>query len=85
MIFQNEVLMMMTARTSLTNNSKLLQKLVQKHSGDTNIVQKLFQLTGVAKIEILIESITIDLDDLPRYNAPEDPNNDFDVLIDKEE
>lgn len=52
---------------------------------DTNLVQKLFHVVGVAKIEILIESITIDIGDLLRYNAPEGRNDDLDVPTDEKE
>ena len=36
---------------------------------DTNLIQKPFQIEGVSSIEILIQSITIDLDNIPRYDG----------------
>ncbi|BBN69828.1 hypothetical protein Prudu_1179S000400 [Prunus dulcis] len=42
---------------------------------DTNVIQEPFQLQGVSSIEIPIQSITIDLGDLPRYDVPVGPNN----------
>ncbi|BBG99628.1 hypothetical protein Prudu_009379 [Prunus dulcis] len=45
---------------------------------DTNVIQELFQLQGVSSIEIPIQSITIDLGDLPRYEVPVGPNNESD-------
>ncbi|CAL9005438.1 unnamed protein product [Prunus brigantina] len=36
---------------------------------DTNVIQEPFQVQGVSSIEIPIQSITIDLGDLPRYDA----------------
>ncbi|CAL8112799.1 unnamed protein product [Prunus armeniaca] len=45
---------------------------------DTNVKQEPFQLQGVSSIEIPIQSITIDLDDLPRYDVPVGPNYESD-------
>ncbi|CAL2253812.1 unnamed protein product [Prunus armeniaca] len=45
---------------------------------DTNVIQEPFQLQGVSSIEIPIQSITIDLGDLPRYEVPVGPNNESD-------
>ncbi|CAL9011623.1 unnamed protein product [Prunus brigantina] len=38
---------------------------------DTNVIQEPFQIQGVSSIEIPIQSITIDLGDLPRYDVRE--------------
>ena len=46
---------------------------------DMTIVQEPYQVAGGPEIEILIDSIMIDLGDLPRYNSPEHANNDVDV------
>ncbi|CAL8991583.1 unnamed protein product [Prunus brigantina] len=45
---------------------------------DTYVIQEPFQLEGVSSIEIPIQSITIDLGDLPRYEVPVGPNNESD-------
>ncbi|CAL9025499.1 unnamed protein product [Prunus brigantina] len=45
---------------------------------DTNVIQEPFQLQGVSSIEIPIQSITIDLGDLPQYDVPVDPNYESD-------
>ncbi|CAL8992425.1 unnamed protein product [Prunus brigantina] len=45
---------------------------------DTDVIQEPFQLQGVSSIEIPIQSITIDLGDLPRYEVPVGPNNESD-------
>ncbi|CAL8990532.1 unnamed protein product, partial [Prunus brigantina] len=45
---------------------------------DSNVIQEPFQLEGVSSREIPIQSITIDLGDLPRYDPPVGPNNDDD-------
>ncbi|CAL8136465.1 unnamed protein product [Prunus armeniaca] len=45
---------------------------------DTNVIQEPFQLQGVSSIEIQIQSITIDLGDLLRYNVPVSPNYESD-------
>ncbi|CAL8991862.1 unnamed protein product [Prunus brigantina] len=45
---------------------------------DTDVIQEPFQLEGVSSIEIPIQSITIDLGDLPRYEVPVGPNNESD-------
>lgn len=50
----------------------------------TNVIQEPFQVARVAEIEILIEYITIDLGDLPRYNPPEGWNDDGDVQTDED-
>ncbi|CAL8133906.1 unnamed protein product [Prunus armeniaca] len=52
---------------------------------DSNVIQEPFQLEGVSSREILIQSITIDLGDLPRYDPTMGPNNDDDVLMEDEE
>ncbi|KAL6296828.1 hypothetical protein ACE6H2_004970 [Prunus campanulata] len=52
---------------------------------DTNVVQEPFQLEGVSSREIPIQSITIDLGFLPRYDPTTTPNNDDDVLMEEEE
>ncbi|CAL2225477.1 unnamed protein product [Prunus armeniaca] len=48
---------------------------------DTNVIQEPFQIHGVFSIEIPIQSITIDLGDLPRYDVAVGPSNDDDVVI----
>ncbi|KAH0972305.1 hypothetical protein GBA52_024461 [Prunus armeniaca] len=45
---------------------------------DTNVIQEPFQIQGVSSIEIPIQSITIDLGDLPRYDVPVGPNYESD-------
>ncbi|CAL2229846.1 unnamed protein product [Prunus armeniaca] len=45
---------------------------------DTDVIQKPFQLQGVSSIEIPIQSITIDLGDLPCYKVLVGPNNESD-------
>ncbi|CAL8073356.1 unnamed protein product [Prunus armeniaca] len=45
---------------------------------DTYVIQEPFQLQGVSSIEIPIQSITIDLGDLPCYEVPVGPNNESD-------
>ncbi|CAL8990562.1 unnamed protein product [Prunus brigantina] len=45
---------------------------------DTHVIQEPFQLQGVSSIEIPIQSITIDLGDLPCYEVPVGPNNESD-------
>ncbi|CAL9021842.1 unnamed protein product [Prunus brigantina] len=52
---------------------------------DSDVIQEPFQLEGVSSREIPIQSITIDLGDLPRYDPPVGPNNDDDVLMEDEE
>ncbi|CAL9012898.1 unnamed protein product [Prunus brigantina] len=52
---------------------------------DTNVIQEPFQIQGVSSIEIPIQSITIDLGDLPRYDVAVGPTNDDDVVIEEEE
>ncbi|KAL6286535.1 hypothetical protein ACE6H2_010925 [Prunus campanulata] len=52
---------------------------------DTIVVQEPFQLEGVSPREIPIQSITIDLGYLPRYDPTVGPNNDDDVLEEEEE
>ncbi|CAL2271417.1 unnamed protein product [Prunus armeniaca] len=51
---------------------------------DTNVIQDPFQLQRVSSIEILIQSITIDLGDLLRYEVPVGPNNESDEKEDWE-
>lgn len=45
---------------------------------DTNVIQEPFQIQIVSSIEIPIQSITIDLGDLPRYDVPVGPNYESD-------
>ncbi|CAL8084878.1 unnamed protein product [Prunus armeniaca] len=45
---------------------------------DTNVIQEPFQVQGVSSIEIPIQSITIDLGDLQRYDVPVGPNYESD-------
>ncbi|CAL8153021.1 unnamed protein product [Prunus armeniaca] len=45
---------------------------------DTNVIQEPFHLQGVSSIEIPIQSITIDLGDIPRYEVPVGSNNESD-------
>ncbi|CAL2247718.1 unnamed protein product [Prunus armeniaca] len=52
---------------------------------DTNVIQEPFQIQGVSSIEIPIQSITIDLGDLPRYDVAVGPSNDDDVVIEEAE
>ncbi|CAL8119805.1 unnamed protein product [Prunus armeniaca] len=47
---------------------------------DTNVIQEPFQIQGVFLIEIPIQSITIDIGDLPRYDVAVGPSNDDDVV-----
>ncbi|CAL8152655.1 unnamed protein product [Prunus armeniaca] len=52
---------------------------------DTNVIQEPFQIQGVSSIEIPIQSITIDLGDLPQYDVAVGSSNDDDVVIEEEE
>ncbi|CAN6586007.1 unnamed protein product [Malus baccata var. baccata] len=52
---------------------------------DTNLIQERFQIDGVSSIEIPIQSITIDLGNIPRYDGPVRTNDDGDVPIDDKE
>ncbi|XP_050103345.1 uncharacterized protein LOC126583093 [Malus sylvestris] len=52
---------------------------------DMTIVQELYQVAGGPIIEIPINSIMIDLGDLPLYNAPEHVNNNVDMATNEEE
>ena len=52
---------------------------------DTSFIQEPFQIEGVSSIEIPIQSITIDLDNIPRYDGPVRKNDDGDVHIDDDE
>ncbi|CAL8119437.1 unnamed protein product [Prunus armeniaca] len=52
---------------------------------DTNVIQEPFQIQRVFSIEIPIQSITIDLGDLPRYDVAMGLSNDDDVVIEGEE
>ncbi|CAL8163094.1 unnamed protein product [Prunus armeniaca] len=52
---------------------------------DTNVIQEPFQIQGVSSIEIPIQSITIDLGDLPRYDVAIGPSNGDDVVIEEAE
>ncbi|KAM2859811.1 hypothetical protein COP2_025184 [Malus domestica] len=52
---------------------------------DTNLIQEPFQIDGVSSIVIPIQSIMIDLGNIPRYDGPVRMNDDGDVPIyDKE-
>ena len=52
---------------------------------DTNVIQEPFQIEGVSSVEIPIQSITIDLGDLPRYDVAVGPSNADDAVIEDEE
>ncbi|KAM1724130.1 hypothetical protein PS2_022000 [Malus domestica] len=52
---------------------------------DTNLNQETFQIQGVSSIEIQIQSITINLGDLPRYDVAMGPNDDGDVVMEEED
>ncbi|BBG98167.1 Ankyrin repeat family protein, partial [Prunus dulcis] len=52
---------------------------------DTNVIQEPFQIEGVSSVEIPIQSITIDLGDLPRYDVAVGPSNADDAVIEEEE
>ncbi|BBN69209.1 hypothetical protein Prudu_819S000200 [Prunus dulcis] len=52
---------------------------------DTHVIQEPFQIQGVSSIEIPIQSITIDLGDLPRFDVAVGPSNDDDVVIEEDE
>ena len=52
---------------------------------DTNLIQEPFQIEGVSSIETLIQSTTIDLGDLPRYDVAVGPNDDGDIVMEKED
>ncbi|CAL2276212.1 unnamed protein product [Prunus armeniaca] len=52
---------------------------------DTNVIQKPFQIQGMSSVEIPIQSVTIDLGDLPRYDVAVGLRNDDDVVIEEEE
>ncbi|BBG94612.1 Ankyrin repeat family protein [Prunus dulcis] len=52
---------------------------------DTNVIQEPFQIEGVSSLEIPIQSITIDLGDLPRYDVAVGPSNADDAVIEEEE
>ncbi|KAM2031882.1 hypothetical protein ACFX1T_013964 [Malus domestica] len=52
---------------------------------DTNLIQEPFQIDRVSSIEISIQSITIDLGNIPRYDSPVRMNDDGDVPIDDKE
>lgn len=51
---------------------------------DTNLIQELFQIQGMSSIGILIQSITINLGDLSRYDVAVGQNDDSDVVIKEE-
>lgn len=51
----------------------------------TEVVQEPFQVSGVSEIEIPIESITIDIGDLPQYNAHDGMNDNGGIPIDEDE
>ncbi|CAL9013163.1 unnamed protein product [Prunus brigantina] len=63
--------------SSLENDAETLR--------DTNVIQEPFPIQGVSSIEIPIQSITIDLGDLPRYDVAVGSSNDDDVVIEKAE
>ncbi|BBG96390.1 hypothetical protein Prudu_005181 [Prunus dulcis] len=44
---------------------------------DTHVIQEPFQIQGVSSIEIPIQSITIDLGDLPRFDVAVGPSNEM--------
>ncbi|BBG96738.1 hypothetical protein Prudu_005627 [Prunus dulcis] len=48
---------------------------------DTHVIQEPFQIQGVSSIEIPIQSITIDLGDLPRFDVAVGPSSEDDVVI----
>ncbi|KAM1677189.1 hypothetical protein ACFXTN_034028 [Malus domestica] len=52
---------------------------------DTNLIQELFHIQGVASIEIRIQSITNDLGNLPRYDSVVGLNDYDDVPIKEED
>ena len=52
---------------------------------ETHFIQEPFQIQGVSSIEIPIQSITIDLGDLPRFDVAVGPSNDDDAVIEEEE
>ncbi|BBH03182.1 hypothetical protein Prudu_013971 [Prunus dulcis] len=52
---------------------------------DTNVIQEQFQIEGVSSVEIPIQSITIDLGDLPRYDVAVGSSNADDAVIEEEE
>ncbi|CAN6565937.1 unnamed protein product [Malus baccata var. baccata] len=52
---------------------------------DTNLIQEPFQIDEVSSIEIPIQSITIDLGNIPRDDGPVRTNDDGDVPIDDKE
>ncbi|KAM1215684.1 hypothetical protein ACFX2J_012061 [Malus domestica] len=52
---------------------------------DTNLIQEPFQIQGVFSIEIPIQSITINLNDLLRYDVVVSPNDDGDVVMEEED
>ena len=54
---------------------------------DTNLIQEPFQIQGVSSIEISIQSITIDLGDLLRYDVAVGPNDNDngDVVMEEED
>ncbi|KAI5352013.1 hypothetical protein L3X38_004904 [Prunus dulcis] len=63
--------------SSMENNAETLR--------DINVIQEPFYIEGVSSIEIPIQSITIHLRDLPRYDVVVGPNNDDDVVIEEED
>ena len=52
---------------------------------DTHVIQEPFQIQGVSSIEIPIQSITIDLGDLPRFDVAVGMSSEDDVVIVDEE
>ncbi|KAM1195601.1 hypothetical protein ACFX2J_022062 [Malus domestica] len=64
-------------QSSMENDSKTFQ--------DTNLIQELFQMQEVSSIKILIQPITIDLSDLPRYDVAVGPNDDGDIVMEEED
>ena len=63
--------------SSMENDAKTLR--------DTHVIQEPFQIQGVSSIEIPIQSITIDLGDLPRFNVAVGSSSEDDVVIVEEE
>ncbi|CAL2228004.1 unnamed protein product [Prunus armeniaca] len=65
------------AESSMENGAETLR--------DTSVIQELFHIQGVSSIEIPIQSITIDLGDLRRYDVAVGHHMDDDVVIEDED
>ncbi|CAL2248337.1 unnamed protein product [Prunus armeniaca] len=65
------------AESSIENDAETLR--------DTSVIQEPFQIQGVSSIEIPIQSITIDLGDLPRYDVAVGHHIDDDVVIEEKD